>query len=193
METFLQLLILFFVIIDPLASFSVYVAATKKLEEKERFRIATLAIAVASGIGLAVLLLGEGLLIFLNTDIDHFRIAGGIILGLLGLKMAMGYSLADTTEKGSSGIAAIIATPLITGPATITAIIIAVSDFGMAKTAGAFFTVVAATAVLFLFAHHAMRWVSESFVQVLTTILGLITIAWGVNFIITGLRAIFGF
>lgn len=192
MDALWQLLILFFVIIDPLASFAVYLAATGKLATREQHRIALLAILTAGSVALAVLLFGELLLQLFSTDIDTFRIAGGIILGLLGLKMTMGYSLAETKGRTTSGIAAIIATPLLTGPAAITAIILSSADYGKSLTGVAFFTVLLATGLLFYFAQWSKRLLNETFVQVMTTVLGLITIAWGVNFVITGIKAIFG-
>ena len=109
--------------------------------------------------------------------------------------MALGYEIFKSEgvkNNTSRGIAAIIATPLITGPAAITAIILSANDFGMFVTGLAMFTVLIMTAILFYFSSNIEHYLNETFVMVLTTILGLITVAWGVNFMFTGLKVIFG-
>ncbi len=186
----IKLIVLFVVIFDPLASFAVFVVATQHMLPKERRRTAMLSVLVAGSISLGFLLLGKYLLIAFSTTLDEFRIAGGIILGILGVKMALGHSLADLDSvRHSSGraIAAIIGTPLLTGPAAITAIMISTSDFGIATTGLAVFIVLLGTAVLFYYAEALSHKFGKTFIQVLSTILGLITTAWGVKFIREGL------
>ncbi len=192
-ESLVQLIVLFFVIIDPLASFAVFFSATEHLLESEKRRIALLAVGVATVIAVAFLIGGQGLLKLLNTDIPHFRIAGGIILTILGIEMSLGISLnhAESVHGDSArGIAAIIATPLITGPATITAIMISTSDNGPFITALALLIVLFVTGLVFYFSDWLTRWLSKTAIQVITTMLGLITLAWGLNFIFIGLQAI---
>jgi len=195
LDNFITLFILFFVIIDPFASFSVYLIATKHMKNSERNKITFLAILVASLITLLFLLFGTNLLKILNTDLEHFRVAGGIILFMLGLKMSLGYELFKNNHienNSSRGISAIIATPLITGPATITTIIISSTDYGRIITGLSVFSVLIITGLMFYFSKNMNDLLDETFVKVLTTILGLITIAWGVNFIFIGIKSIFG-
>ncbi len=190
LEILPQLVILFLVIFDPLASFLVFVTASSGMSRKERQTLATLAIMVALGISLLFLLLGQNLLKLLNTSIEEFRIAGGIILGILGIKMALGTPLTKIHEfKGNSGraIAAIIGTPLLTGPAAITAIMISVHDYGMLVTGLAVVIVLALTAVIFYLEGYVCRFLGDTSVQVVSTILGLVTLSWGVQFILTGI------
>lgn len=145
---FLQLFILFFVIFDPLASFIFFLVSTNSMKEAERRRTAIFAVVVAAAISFAVLLFGQNLLALFNTSITEFQIAGGIILSVLGLKMVLGYSLVDVERvKGDSSwaIASIIGTPLLTGPAAITSIIVSVHDYGRFVTGAAVGTVLLGT------------------------------------------------
>ncbi len=196
METtnLLQLIVLFLVIIDPLASFTVFLVATSSMTPAKRRKIALLAMTVAIALSAAVLILGDNLLKLFSTDIDEFRIAGGIILGILGVKMTLGLPLASVDKaKGNSAtaIASIIGTPFITGPATITAIIITSNDYGRMMTGLAAAIVLAFTGIIFLLAHRIKKMIGMTTVQVLSTILGLITVAWGVSFIKVGIQNIF--
>ena len=116
--------------------------------------------------------------------------AGGIILGLLGIKMVWGQSLADTDslKKGTGrAIAAIIGTPLLTGPAAITSIMIAVNDYGPLIPGIAVAIVLGISAVMFYHANLIQKALGKTTLQVVSTLLGLITIAWGVKFIRMGL------
>jgi multiple antibiotic resistance protein len=185
----IKLVLLYTVIVDPLASFSVFFVATAHMTHNERIRTATLAIVVATALSFVVLIFGQQLLVLFSTTIDDFKVAGGLILGILGIKMALGGSVTDLDTKHSSAraIAAIIATPLLTGPATITSIIITTKEFGMILTGLALLIVLAATAILFYQADRLGKKLSMTVVQVVSTILGLITLSWAVKFIREGL------
>lgn len=190
LEELLQLVVLFFVIFDPLASLVVFIAATEKLKENLKKKIATLAIIVAGSLSLLVLLLGNNLLTIFDTNLSDFRVAGGIVLGLLGIKMVLGQSLADAKDmRGGSGmaLASLIGTPLLTGPATITTIMIAINDFGKFQTGVAVSIVLLATLVMFYNAVKIEKKIGHTAIRIMSTILGLITLAWGVKYIRVGL------
>jgi multiple antibiotic resistance protein len=190
LENLIQLIVLFVVIIDPMASFAVFAVATDPMKESERKRTALLAVLVAAVISGLVLFLGERLLDLFNTDIQNFKIAGGIILLIFGIQMSLGMSLFKVEEKeGSStaAIASLIATPLLTGPATISTIIITTHDYGIADTGLAIAIVLAFSAGLLLLSARISKKVGKMPIQVMSTIMGLITLAWGVMFIRDGL------
>jgi multiple antibiotic resistance protein len=190
LENLLQLIILFVVIIDPLASFAVFAVATDPMKDAERRRTAMLAILVAAVLSGLVLFLGETLLDLFNTDIQNFKVAGGIILLIFGIQMSLGMSLFKVEEKeGSStaAIASLIATPLLTGPATISTIIITSHDYGIMSTGMAIAIVLAFSAGLLLMSAKISHKIGKMPIQVMSTIMGLITLAWGVMFIRDGL------
>jgi multiple antibiotic resistance protein len=192
-----QLIVLFFVIIDPITSFAVFFVLTHDKSQEERIRTAVLAVTVAAGLSYAVLFLGNLLLSFFSTTIDDFRIAGGIILLILGIQMALGQSYqapggSGANHKSVQAIAAIIATPFLSGPATITAVIISVKDFGILATGLAVTIVLVFTAVLFLLSAKLNRFINKTAVQIMSTVMGLLTIAWGVMYIRVGIMAFIG-
>jgi multiple antibiotic resistance protein len=186
----LQLLVLFFVIFDPLLSIGVFVAATKQMKQAEKHRLALLSVGLASLLSFLFLFFGLKVLAVFNTTLDSFQVAGGIVLVMLGLSMVLGKAAQnlDTTEKGApSGIVAIIATPLLTGPAAITAIILSTGDFGLVTTGTALGIVLAVTAVVFFYADAVFKILGATTVRVLSTIFGLVILSWAVDFIRMGL------
>jgi len=187
---FFQLIVLFVVIIDPFLSFAVFFVATSKYDKMKRLKIATLAIFLAAGISLLFIIFGENVLKLFSTDINSFRVAGGIVLGLLGLDMVWGKTASHIdSEDGDStkAIATIIATPLLTGPACIMAIILSTHDYGRLVTGAAVFTVLAFTGLLLCLSVVFKKFIGKTFVKILTTLLGLITLAWAIEFIRIGL------
>lgn len=188
--TLLQLVILFFVIFDPLLSFVVFFSATADMSVEEKRRTAILALTVAFGISLLCLVFGEGILRLFNTNITDFKIAGGIILAILGIQMSLGQTGSEKvmgTKKSARAIASLIATPLLTGPASITAIIITVHDYGRLLTAIAILIVLLITLAIFLQASRITRFTGETALQVISTLMGLITLSWGIMFVKEGL------
>lgn len=187
-----QLIILFLVIFDPLASLAVFFTATKEMDDRTRAKTALVAIFVAALISYTFLLFGQNVIIFFGSTMTDFKIASGVILGILGIEMVLGIS-GSSQEKpqqaSSQAIAALIATPLLTGPAAITTIIITVSDpeFGLILTGTAITIVLLVTAFIFIISSKMHRVINATLTKVLTTILGLITISWGVKFIRQGL------
>lgn len=192
----ISLIILFFVIIDPLTSFVVFFVSTKGFDKKTKMKIAILSVLLATIISYLVLFFGNNLLQIFSTDINSFKIAGGIILVILGINMSLGKSFNDIEKmEGDSvhAVASIIATPLISGPATITAIIISSSDFGKLLTGVAIGVILLIIAILFYLSirYHNITNKAKTTIQVITTIMGLITLAWGVNYVLSGIQVVF--
>ena len=186
----LSLIILFFVIFDPLLSFGVFAAATKSMKYSEKQKIALLSVGLALGISFVFLIFGESILSLFSTSLDDFRVAGGIILGILSLHMIVGTSaqkLEKTPKNSGMAVAAIIATPLLTGPAAITAILINVQDFGMIYTGLSLTLVLIFTGILFLLAEKVQKILRPLAIEVISTMLGLVTLSWSVEFIRQGL------
>ena len=106
--------------------------------------------------------------------------------------MVLGYSLTNIDQlKNNSGwaVASIIGTPLLTGPAAITSIILSAHDYGKAVTGSAIGVVLLGTAVLFYNVDRVSKVLGKILIQVISTILGLITLSWGVKYILQGLAA----
>ena len=77
--------ILLLVIMDPLAALPVFLRITQKFTPRRRVHSANRAIRFSAILLALVLLLGEGLLELFGISFDAFRIAGGIVLLVLGI------------------------------------------------------------------------------------------------------------
>lgn len=189
-ETFATLVVLFMVIIDPPLSLAFFMANTKGMRKSEKMRTAFKAIALAFGIVLSFVLFGELFLRLFSIDMAHFRVAGGIILLLLGIRMALGLTLRSSLEDNDvkDAIPAIIATPLISGPACITTLLISSFDHGKAMTAiAASFVLLVTGGMLLAASLMDEKSYPKTAIKMMTTMMGLVTITWGISFIMEGL------
>ena len=192
-DQIISLIVLFAVIIDPPLSFAFFITSTKHMTKQDKIKIASYSIFIAFIICFTFLLGGELILRLFSISLNELRIAGGIILGILGTKMALGLTVIKNIDefksnKEHSGIAAIIATPLISGPACITTIMVSSIDYGKLITGISLSFVLLLTASLLFFSiFFNKKQFGETGIKVTTTIMGMITLAWGVSFILTGL------
>ncbi len=186
----IQLIVLFFVIVDPFMSMGLFFSATHALKAQDRNRVALIAISVAVILSALFLFFGEQVLTVLQIQLNNFQIAGGIILGLLGIQMVLGQAGQESekfSQQNARAIAAVIGTPLLTGPATITTIIISTTKFGMLLTGIALAIVFLFTYLLLYFSPKVTKLLGPNVTKVITTLLGLITLVYGVAYIRTGL------
>ncbi|MGV8161977.1 MAG: MarC family protein [Candidatus Nanoarchaeia archaeon] len=191
MDDLIKITVLFFVIFDPLLSAVVFVSATKNMKLDDKTKVAIYATGVAMLVSAIFLLFGDAFLSLFSTNMTDIKVAGGILLCLLGIKMALGTETEnEETKTGKSSkmaVASLIGTPLLTGPAAITTIIITAHDYGKAVTGLGVFIVLALAGVLFFILSRFSKKINKTGLQVMSTILGLITLAWGINFIRAGL------
>jgi multiple antibiotic resistance protein len=185
---YISALVLLIVIIDPLVSMAAFMALTDRMKRKEKIKIAIKAVIVAAIPLFTFIFFGNVLLEILRVNIDTFKAAGGLILILLGIQLSTGTRLPKKGKKQDhSATASIIGTPLITGPATIATGIILTNDFGVITTAAAGLSALTIVWILLMLGSVMHKYLGNTGIRVISTMLGLITIASGLKFIKEGL------
>ncbi len=187
----IQTFVLLLVIMDPVLSLAAFLSLTKGKKEMECRAVAFKAVLVAAIVFLIFAFGGGVLLQVLNVSMDSFKAAGGIILILLGVQLSLGISFPkDKEEDGISEIAVVIGTPLISGPATITTTIILVNDFGLMTTLLSGIAALAVVLLSLLAGTYINRIIGRGGLRILSTMMGIVTLAWGVQFVVGGIRAL---
>lgn len=176
-----------FILVNPLSSVSVLMQAYRNKMNVRRIALAGTFVAFI--IAFSVALFGPMLFGFFGITVDSFRIAGGIVLLLLGLD-----TIRDTKEKTKvtkiDSLISIIATPLLTGPATISFITLEAFELGripMAINVIAAFILVGI--IFFLFALAIPR-INEKAVDIVSKILGLFLTGLAIEMIASGIMSI---
>jgi len=171
-------------------------------------------ILITSGACLAMLVLfmlvGTAVLDFFGISISSFQIAGGLLLAGVGLEMmksrqpsALDIKAIDIKDQAYCGgdaqlyASAVvpIAIPLTVGAGTFSAVILFAN---LADQATAKLNLLAAIAALvlvnhlvFSFSTRIVRFAGEAGLSIFTKIMGLFTLAIGVEFILRGLGTVY--
>ena len=218
-DFFVNFFITLFALLDPIGNVPIFAAATRNTTQSHR-RWLSVYIAVFAALFMAFFFFtGLKLLQFFGISMDSFRIAGGILLFLLGLDMTRGdflamfeeaESLKETALNGDAPISSRdsaklsfeklvvpFAIPLLIGPGAISTVII---QAGVASKIGgvtgtlagvlAIISVSLATLITFLFSETIAKLLGRVGMVVVIRVLGLILCALAIQMITSSLSEI---
>ncbi|MGF1690522.1 YchE family NAAT transporter [Photobacterium kagoshimensis] len=200
---FLQFFVGLIAAVNPIGIMPVFVSLTAHMSPEERNKTAYTANIAVTVILTVSLLAGQFLLDMFSISLDSFRVAGGLLLMSIAFSMMsgkLGEDKQNKQEKSESvsreqiGVVP-LAMPLMAGPGAISSTIVYGARYpGLSNTVG-----IAVTICLFAFscwllfrsAPIIVRFLGQTGINVITRIMGLILAALGIEFIATGLRALF--
>jgi multiple antibiotic resistance protein len=198
-----------FALLDPIGNVPIFAAATAGAKSRDRAWIALYIALFVLGFLTFFYFSGLSLLAFFGISQPAFRIAGGVILFLLGLEMARDdftatYADAADAEPGEASGRTYVrrrfermivpfAMPLLIGPGAISTVVIYADQargFGLAGAAvgvGVISAVAAATLLAFLATPLITRILGRIGLTIVVRVLGLILCALAIQFILAGL------
>ena len=201
METTLLItsLVTLFVIVDPIGLTPIFFSLTQGLSTKERRIVARRSVIVASCILLLFAIFGEIILTFIGISMPAFSIAGGILLFLTALEMLFQKRKKRREAQGNETLASHddpsvfpLAVPLISGPGSIATVILLsqthIGYFGSFELALIIFTTMVATYLFFSATTYFNKYLSPTFIDVVTRILGMLLAALATQFIMDGIH-----
>ena len=202
-----NLFVALFALIDPIGMAPLFAAATPGARAGGRARVALYISLFALAFLLFFFFTGLGLLQFFGISLPAFRIAGGILLLLLGLDMAReDYTpavadavaegeIADDTAYAKKEFEKLIVPfgmPLLIGPGAISTVVIFASQasaMGWQGRAGGVAALAAISVVIFLcFLASGLisRALGKVGMMIVVRVLGLILAALAIQFILVG-------
>ncbi len=185
-------------LLNPLYAIPVFLGLTEDFTPAERRAAALVASATVTITALLSLLIGEEILAVFGIDIPSFRVAGGIIILLIGLAMLNAAprppgdaEAADRAQGAKRGIAVVpLAIPLTIGPGTIaTAIVFAHEADNATELATLVPVVLIVSGIVALglfFAEPISRRLGPSVISVVTRIMAIVLTAVAVEMMISG-------
>jgi len=183
----LVIIVQLFVLLNPLSSFPVLLSAYKSnLNVK---RIAIEAVLLAFSIALIIAFFGQYIFELFGVNLDSFKIAGGIVLLLLGLETIRAEEGRGKIGKTDSLIS-IIATPLLTGPGTISFIIIKIYEIGRVNMVFNILVAFILVAAVFLIFSFSVNKINPKVVNISSRIFGLFLTAVAIQLIAEGIKGI---
>ncbi len=193
-----------FILIDPITVTLVFVSLIRGVDRAHQRAIARDAALYALVILLVFAIGGYWILQLFGITLAALRIGGGVLLFLIGIEMVYArvsftkQPVPQSAEDYAADVAVTpLAIPIIAGPGAITTVIVLTGD-GAELGWPAIAIVLAAIFVVIYVVYYAMvhsyiiaGGIREKEFKVVNRVLGLLLLAIGVQFIITGIKAAF--
>jgi multiple antibiotic resistance protein len=193
------------VVVDPVGLVPTFLAVTEGLPRALRRSVAVRSSVIAGLILIGAALIGDWLLRTLAISLPAFRIAGGLLLFSIASEMVFGVRIRreaeaaeEAIEEHARNIAAFpLAIPLLAGPGAITATVLLAGRTGgdpklIALLIAVVVLVAACCFLAFLFAERIGRYLGLTGNIVLSRLLGVLLAALAVQYVVDGVRAIWG-
>ncbi len=192
-----------FVIIDPPGCAPIFATLTDGTTRKHQRTMAFKSVTVAAIILVLFAYFGDFVFEKLGISLDALRIAGGIMLFIIGLNMVF----EKRTEKREGRVEDLLeetvdpedisvfpmGIPMIAGPGTMASLLILASEAGNAlpqqfaiMAALAFVLII--TLIAFLIAGPLMKLMGKTFTNVLTRVLGVLLATLASQFVLDGIK-----
>lgn len=193
-----------FAIMNPIANLPIFLSLTTGMSQAEQRRTAILVTATVAIGSIISAIAGTAILGFFGLDVNHFRLAGGLIVLLIALNMLNGESSAthagspeeQQTFKTASNVAFYpLSIPILLGPGTISALIVYAHQARAAGEVAAFSiglaVFVALLGAVLISGPFIGRVVSPTIMSVTKRLMGMILAAIAMEMLVTSLTALF--
>lgn len=192
-----------FAIMNPFVNLPIFLGLTRDLDAGEQRRVALRVVAYSAVMCAIAALAGQRILNFFGVNVNDFRIAGGLVLGMIAFGLLNGANSAahhgSEAEKGEQAELASIAFypmtfPMLVGPGTLTALIVFLGQAQGPAQVTAFVTALAAVlaslAVTFWFGATLGAYLSATLRVIMSRLMGMILLAIAVGMAAAGLKAL---
>lgn len=179
-----------FIAMGPLGNITVFISLTHMLSKKERLRVIRDTVVTASLIVITFIYIGKAIFGLLGITIADFKVAGGILLLLIAIRILL------SSEKVKSELKKIgvvpLGTPLVAGPAVLTTVLILVDIYGIMFTIISLILNILCTGLIFWQAEYLSKKMGTGGTLAIAKITGLLLAAIAVMMIRKGISEIIG-
>jgi MarC family membrane protein len=195
-HTFLSATILLILVTDPLGNMPLFLAALNRVPRQRHRAVIFRECLIAFLALLLFMVSGKRIMSVLHLSDDALRVAGGVVLFLIAIKMIFpggGPKFGDEEGEGEPFIVP-LAIPLIAGPSAMaTAMLIAGSNpHRMLEWIAALVICILTTLVVFLMATRIRKALGEQVITALERLMGLVLTAISIEMLLSGVAAYIG-
>ncbi|MDQ1469659.1 MAG: multiple antibiotic resistance protein [Bryobacterales bacterium] len=189
-----------FVLVDPVSAVPAFVAITDHADQIGRRRMARQAALTCFIVLTLFALTGPEIFRLFGITLPAFEIAGGLILGLIGLDMLQARrshtketpgETQEGAEKEDPGIIP-LGVPMLAGPGAISSVMVLMSQNADWRHEVIILTAIAVSALISFFvlaaAHRISSFLHRTGIRIMTRMMGLLLTAIAVQFVLNGLR-----
>lgn len=187
MLTFMPL----FVAIDAIGNVPVVVGLSNDMDKVQRRKMVNIAVITAVVVGLAFLLLGRFILRLLNIEVNHFAMAGGLVLVALSVRDLVTGKMVDMPLKEEMIAVVPLGTPITVGPATLTTLLFLTDQYNIGIVLFSFTLNMFLTWVIFHQASLIVHFMGQGGLKATSKVMSLLLAAIGIKIIISGIKGLF--
>lgn len=183
-------------VLEPASTIAIYVTLTKNMNQKQKRRIVSKSIVISFLVLAFFALTGHLLFFVFNVTVAAFKIAGGILLVDVALRMFHPRK-DEYSAEGREDIAIIpLAFPLTAGPGAITTVILLVSEAkgNLADVSFVYFAIFLAISLSYIAMVYSTRLfalLGDEGLRVITALMSIIVLAIAVQFLVNGITDAF--
>jgi multiple antibiotic resistance protein len=202
LELFISAFAVLFVIIDPPGCAPIFATLTRGTSRKHQNSMAIKSVLVAAVILFGFAYAGEFIFAKLGISLDALRIAGGIMLFIIGLNMVFEKRTEKREDRAEEVLEEALdpedisvfpmGIPMIAGPGTMASLLILMSkaddwsqELAIMAALGA---VLIVTLLSFLIAGPLIKLMGKTFTNVLTRVLGVLLATLAAQFVLDGIK-----
>ncbi len=203
MDVFIFLLAALFSVLNPIGTVPIFVGLTQDYTKKERSRISLWTSINVFIILIISFFIGQYVLTFFNITIPALRIAGGIIIASSGFGLLNGRfsknkgidkKVQQDIENRNDIALTPLAMPMLAGPGSISLLIAYHQDHQtgceIIASCIAILTVALIIFIILRSAHYLAKYLGASGIVAISRIIGFLTIAIGIQYIISSVLSI---
>lgn len=203
MELFVYLFFALFSVLNPIGTVPIFVGLTQDDDKKERSRISLWTAIDVCIILLISFFIGKYVLEFFGITINALRITGGIIIASSGFsllsgkfskKRGIGKKVKDDVQTRNDIALTPLAMPMLAGPGSMSLLIAFYQEHhAPAEMISSTIAIIAVSIVIYLVlrsAHYLSKILGASGIVAISRIIGFLTIAIGVQYIISSILSI---
>jgi len=182
-----------FVLVDAVGNLPILIVLTKGMEPEQRNGIVDRATIVATAVLLGFAFAGHWVLQYLEISMGSLRVAGGLLLLIIALRMLEGELDTPVIEQGRDVAITPLALPLLAGPGTLTTVMLLMSESPNAHIS-VVVGIVSAMLVSWLIvrqAGHIESWLGPEGAAIIMKLLGFLLAALAVEIGSAGIRELF--
>lgn len=186
-QSFVLTFVPLFIVIDALGNLPFIFSLSEGMSKHERHKMVHIAIGTAALVGLAFLFFGQFILNVMGISVGSFAIAGGLILLVLSIKYMTTGRMVELTKEEMVAVVP-IGTPLTVGPATITTLLLLVTQFRPYIVLTSFAVNLLVAWLIFLASNQVVRFLGQGGLKAISRVFSLLLAAIAVSMIIHGLN-----
>jgi len=193
-HSFVSALILLLLVLDPLGSLPIFIPIMRGVPAARRRWVALREVAIAFGVLVAFMFLGETFLRVMRLSERSLEVAGGVILLMVAIRMIFSHEGGVYgTPEGKEPLIFPLAVPLLAGPSAMATVLLLASrqPDKLMTWVGALTVAMAVSGAVLLLCDRIRRWVGDSVVSAIEKLMGLVLTAIAVEMVLAGLKRYF--